>query len=897
MTEYTLGFETYASGIRQVFAAHSDETAIRCLMKDGSIRKMSFGVLLRYIEDFHDLKESLGLADGDRVLVLSDKTADALVTFLVLSANHLTVVMADAALPDAELLPLVDHCRVRAVFADLKQAEKMLQSQPAPVFLTYGPGSCGRRLSDPCRLPDAGIPTPDSVAILFSSGTTARRKSVEISYASILLTHRKIKDKGVMHPRFPGQPMLEVFPMSHVSGLFSAFTVLFEGISIAALETLSSDALGKAFKVFRPLAFGMVPKVNDLFIARLEEGLRQKHLFGLYAFLSRLADSSVRRTGRLDGSRRLMMPFRSLLYGRHFSCLFSGGAPGTPHTAEVIRNLGIAYLDLYASTECGVYIASTQPGDTRAPGSVGNVLHDPYTQTVIHAPGPDGTGEIYVKTDQIMNGYFGDPELTAEAFDGEFFKTGDLGRIDEEGYLYLTGRLKESILMPNGAKVAPVDLERLLAPAVPDGVRYAVVGVPSPEDGADRIHLFLERDGIPDEEQLRESILQFQYREMNQYRIDGIHFLDSIPVTNIGKPRRYLLKEYALTGAGFPDRGEAAISGGGKNPQEAPALAPDRPGSAADAAEVERTVFKIVRETAKTDRELTGLEDFRKDLGMDSLSLMEMCTEIESRFAVSVGAFLSVIPNAREMTDYILDPIFEGMAASGKNPTKKVNAYLYPAKRNRLHILLFNYFRNWSLRNLDFRVEGIENVRKGRQYIFCPNHQTHFDGLFVWTALGDRCPPVQRLGCMSKAEHLDHGVTALMMRTLGGIPVERSGNTIDSTRRSITFIQEGNSFLIHPEGTRTRDGRLGPFRNGAARIAIESGITIIPVAISGGYEIWPYNRTLPDTKDQAGRKRILTVRFCPEVKILGREAEDITREIREKIVAALRAESGSPTPY
>ena len=847
-------------------------------------------MLLRYIEDFKTMKDRLELRDGDRVLVLADTTVDAFVTFLVLSANHLTAVMADAAIPDEELLPLIEYCQVSAVFTDMRNAEKMHHTQRAPILLTYGLKSCGKILSEGRGKPDTGEPTPDSVAILFSSGTTAVRKCVELSHAAILITHQKIKGKGVLHSRIPGRPMLEVFPMSHVSGLFSAFTLLYEGLSIATVESLSSDTIVEAFKVFQPFAFGMVPKVNDLFIGKFEEELKKRHLFGIYSFLAKKSERSIRRTGNLKASRRIMALFRSLLYNRNFSCLFSGGAAGTPHTAQAIQNMGIAYLDLFASTECGVYIAATEPGDADGVGSVGNIRNDAYTETIIHAPDTNGVGEIYVKTAQIMNGYFRDPQKTEESFDGDYFKTGDLGRIDESGYLFITGRSKESILMPNGAKVAPADLERLLAPVMPKGVNYAVAGVPSPEDGADRIHLFIEKEGVADEQALRDRILQFQYKEMNQYKISGIHFMDELPLTSIGKPKRYLLKEYVLNQEieaeadkpePKPDVQDAAAAQASKAPHE---------NTTVDAAEVERKVFKIVRDAAKLDRELTGMEDFKEDLGMDSLTLMEMCTEIESEFSVSVGAFITVIPNAREMTDYVLDPIFENLAAAGKNPSKKVNAYLYPVPRKPIHKLLFNYFKKWSRRKLDFRVEGLENVQKDRQYIFCPNHQTHFDGLFTWAALGEKCPDIDRFGCMSKAEHLDHPVTSLMMKTLGGIPVERTGNTIDSTQHSINFIKEGNSFLIHPEGTRTRTGALGAFKDGASIIAQESGVTIIPVAIIGGYEIWPYDRTLPETKDKkSGKKRRLTIVFCPEVQTIGRSTEDITREIREKIISQLEA--------
>jgi 1-acyl-sn-glycerol-3-phosphate acyltransferase len=547
-----------------------------------------------------------------------------------------------------------------------------------------------------------------------------------------------------------------------------------------------------------------------------------------------------------------------------------------------------------------VYIASTEPGDTGGQGSVGNVLEDPYTETIIHNPDENGIGEIYVRTDQIMNGYYRDPDKTAESFDGEYFKTGDLGRIDKDGYLYITGRIKESIVMPNGAKVAPADLETLLAPVMPEEVNYAIAGVPSPEDGADRIHLFIEKGKLSGDalKKLRDEILRFQYSEMNQYRISDIHFMDEIPVTSIGKPKRYLLKEYALNNNEEPPvQAEAeevaadSTESSGASVVSAPASTVSRTDSDLDPAEVEAKVFSIVREISKHEGEMTGLEDFKKDLGMDSLSVLQMCTEIESAFSVNVGAYIAVIPNAREMTEYILDPIFQGIKVASAKKKKRVDPYRYPVRRTARHRALFSYFRNWTRKNLDLQVEGLENVEKGRQYIFCPNHQTHFDGLFVWTALGNKCPDISRIGCMAKKELLDNPLTSLMMKTLGGIPVDREGNIIDSTQRSINFIREGNCFLIHPEGTRTRDGKLGVFKDGAAKMAVESGISIIPVAIDGGCDIWSYDMPRPETKDrETGRKRTLKITFCPEVKTTGRREEEITKEVRDRIAEKLGEE-------
>lgn len=251
----TYDYKAYSDGLRRVFMEHCDEIAISCLLKNRNLWKISFGMILRYIEDYKIMRDRLGLKDGDRVLVLADTTVDAFLTFLVLSVNHLTPVMADAAIPDEELLPLIDYCKVSAVYADKRNSEKMIKTQSVPVLLTYGLKSCGALVSSGKTPSDTGAPSPDSVAILFSSGTTTSRKCVELTHSSMMITHSKVQGRGVFDIPHDA-PMLEVFPMSHVSGLYSAYSLLYEGMSIATVEQHSADTLTEAMDVFKPCAFG-----------------------------------------------------------------------------------------------------------------------------------------------------------------------------------------------------------------------------------------------------------------------------------------------------------------------------------------------------------------------------------------------------------------------------------------------------------------------------------------------------------------------------------------------------------------------------------------------------------------------------------------------------------------
>ena len=871
-------FNQYSDELMSAFRAGGDAWAMLCLRDDGSVWRLSFRTLARYIEDFAGWKERLGLADGSRVLIVAHTTVEALLTFLVVSLNHLTAVMADPAVPMAELEPLLLQCRVSAVFTDRRSEEALKPLPLGPVCRVYGMDSHMSVVQDRPLNPEAGAPTPLSPVIMFSSGSTARRKCVEISYASMMITHRKVNRLVDTHPPRKEQPIFEVFPMSHVSGLFSAYTLLNEGVTVACVETLNADTMKKGLKRFKPHAFGMVPRVNDLFVNTLEAELKRRRLFGLYSGLSRRSREAMVRTGNLKASRRLMLPFRSLLYNRDFTCLFSGGTAGTPHTSEALENMGIAYLDLYSSTECGVFIACTDPADPFDTGSVGRVNRDPFTEVRIHEPDAQGAGEIYVKTRQIMNGYFGDAAATEAAFDGDWFKTGDLGRIDEKGYLYVTGRCKESIQMANGAKVAPSDLELLLAPVMPEDVEYAVVGVPFAGDGMDRIHLFIQHIGFSEaqRQQLREKISAYQRRKLGQYRIQAIHFIDRLPKTNIGKIRRYLLKERALR-------------------EEAPAgkqAAATEPSTRTEAAakihtkeEAREIVFEAVRRVLDIEGPLTGRERLKEDLGLDSLGMMELSMALEAEFGALPSDSLAGVPSLDALADYCAEN--QG-AARPRKPEKSLDVSRYPVRRRWYHRALFESAKRWCLRQLDFRVEGLENLVPGRQYIFCPNHAANFDGLFVLTALDRMGVDLNRFGSLSKQELAHNPFTALITNTAGSIPVDRFGDTLPSVHRAIDFIREGGSLMIFPEGTRTRDGSLGRFHEGAAYIALSSGMTIIPTAIIGSYRVFPRSRKLPQTKDPAtGRRHRVTVRFCPEVQTAGRSEREITEAVRRAIEEAM----------
>jgi long-chain acyl-CoA synthetase len=882
-------FFEYKDRMRQVFGRKKGEIAISCLMKKGNVKSISFEKIHQYAKECAELKNRYGLKNGDRVLLMADNNCDMLIGYLILSYNHLTVVLADSGTPETELKGLIRTCEISAAFIEKKSLRLLEEQSGIPVFDTW---TIEKGLSVLIDQPNTqkAAPTPATAAIIFSSGTTSRMKPVEVPYDAIIYAQEQNGKAFGVTPKSLQHPTFLTFPLTHISGLGIAMCLFLYGGKLGTTEQLNATTMKAGMEIFEPSLFGMVPKVFDMFIDKLYEELGKKKLMPVFQILRQISAFFRKKLGIRWVGRICMTPFRKALFGKNMVYVGGGGAPWKPETVEVLQDLGLHFLNVYASTECGLYITASLQERDYPSDSVGKAKSNRFGKVVIKNPDANGIGEICTKTGFIMNGYYGDAELTKNAFDEEgYFKTGDNGYIDEKGYLHITGRQKESILLQSGKKIAPSDLAELFGPLL-TGLNFAFIGVPAEGEGFDKIHLFIEKNSLSEAEQmdLQEKILSFQRKSAVRYPIKKIHYIREIPVTKIGKTKGYILKEIALeeeknAGAMKPDsRKEQATT------QEQPANSkqPDQDWSNTSEEEILKDIIQIIQKYGKIDVEMTGMEDLTADLGIDSLSMMEICTAIEEKYHVAIGKFMMVLPNAVEIADYIRDPFLEKIQ-KGTQTKEEFNAYDFPKKRRLIHKAVFSLMMWLSRRIYRFEVHGLENIQQGKQYIFCPNHVTHFDGLWTWTALGKKAPKMDQIGCMAKKEHLDSGVTRFFLTMLGGIPVDRAGDSSQSVMRSLEFIREGNDFLIHPEGTRTRNGNLGPFKNGAASLSIKTGVPIVPIVFQGGYEVFPSSAKMLKLWDENHHKYTFTFTFCEPIEPEGKSMDEITALLRKSVEEVL----------
>lgn len=630
------------------------------------------------------------------------------------------------------------------------------------------------------------------------------------------------------------------------------------GCQIGVAENINATKLQKLFIEYNPNYFGMVPKVYDIISEKIKQEISNKGSI-IKFFINLLLNFSgfIRRNLGLNIGHILLKSVRSKVFGKEIIGFAVMGSICKPETAKLFLNLGINWANVYGSTECNAPICSTGVHDKYAIDSVGNVYQFSDIDIKIQNTKDCSIGEIYIKSPMIMKEYFRDANATTDAFDGEYFKTGDLGYIDKKNFLHITGRSKESIILNNGEKVSAQDVDNIYQVVCP-GVAIACCAVTN-NDGTDEIHLFVETTD-KSENDINQIIAALKKKslEINHiYSLAGIHTIDKIPVTSIGKVKRYMLKEHIVDDC--KDDSNTVSEHG-------------------NADSICEIVMSIITQHVKFDDEITLKSKLIDDLGLDSLSLFELCSEIENATGINISDKMYGVSTINDIVALLDSPIDD-------NKKSNYDIQKFPLSKKDSDIKSIARFMSLTERIYDTKIIGTENISQETKYIFCPNHESYFDAMWIAAALYKYNFDV-RILCSMAAQHLmNNRLMKKAFIALGGIPVDRAGNTAPAIERALQCLKNDKCFmLIHPEGTRTRTGKLGEFKQGAAKLSIESGVKIIPVCINGAYEIFPPDRKLPRLFDwKHFCKYPLKIQFGMPIEPNGKNAAEITEEIRHQI--------------
>ncbi len=304
--------------------------------------------------------------------------------------------------------------------------------------------------------------------MLFTSGTTSIAKIVMLSQANICAN---IYSTGCIAKVTKDDTFLSFLPLHHTYESTTTFLYgLYSGITIAFCDGLRY--VSQNLKEYKVTGFVCVPLILEAMYKKIKKGIKDKHLqipFAILTFISNLLLSIG-----IDVRRKL---FKSVInqLGGHLRLVIYGAAPMDKSTIKGLKSIGIELLNGYGLTEASP-IVSAENDKYQKPGSVAFALPD--VEIKIDEPNEQGIGEIVVKGPNIMLGYYDNKEATDEVLIDGWFHTGDLGYYDKDGYLFVTGRKKNVIVLKNGKNIYPEELEILIA-RLPFVSENMVFGMPT----------------------------------------------------------------------------------------------------------------------------------------------------------------------------------------------------------------------------------------------------------------------------------------------------------------------------------------------------------------------------------------------------------------------------------
>ena len=811
--------EKFAEKIKNVCEKYRDKTFITYMKEDDSEENWTYKDFWKQTNERVLAYKNSPIRKGNRILVMAPLSPYVYAAVTALAVFGAVSVIINPELPEEELDFFVRKSEIRGIVCDAETYRNYAHKweKEYPVFDIKTSGLFINRTYPWSPSEDRDL---DVLTILYSSGTTSEPKGVMITYeAQMKSVELLLRAFGTNEIR-----SLQVFPMFHVSG-FCMFLTLLEGGQIGLVEKMNSVSLMKSFQKFKPDGFAMVPEVYETLYSKIKIQLFENK------FVNYLINISgwIKKTTNINVGKILFRSINKQVFGGNMKFLGVGGGKCDKDVCEFFQKLGYYWINTYASTEMNLPMITTTVKDRFPSDSVGKITAFPEISVRIQNPDANGIGEVQIKTPCHMKGYFRDEKATEEAYEEGYFKTGDLGYCDSEGYLYITGRSKESIHLRNGEKISPEQMENLYAGYLPENAVAACVGVPIVDAGYDEVVFFVEKSSVKDTGLLKEKIKERSKELGGDYRIDEVRFVEKIPLSSIGKVQRYKLREQQ---------------------------------SKVEKKKIKKEKKQGVFEEVKDILQSLGIREeiekesiLENDLGIDSLNLFELCVEIEKHFGVDLTNCISA-----QLTIEQLCEMVDGNRRNSPN-TISYDVEQYPMKRHVWDRGILSVFRFLTKVFYKFEVSGTENIPENGAYIICANHQSHLDGMWILAAAKEKIK-FNDFCCMAKQEHLNSAISRRGLRLTGGIPVARGANTSPALKRVLECLEQGKVVLIHPEGTRTVDGKLGEFKLGAEKLALEAKVPILPVKIEGAYEIYPKNQKLPHILRKKGRYP-LKIKFFP----------------------------------
>jgi long-chain acyl-CoA synthetase len=779
---------------------------------------------------------------GQRAVVFSENRPGYIYAFYSIWKHQGVAIPVDFMATAAEVGYILKDSQPEVIFCSEK-TKKVMQEAIAiagissKLFIIEEHESKEAANADGFEMPE---PTLENTAvIIYTSGTTGSPKGVMLSYRNLMQNVKAVSDHIQIYNK--DSRVLVLLPLHHIFPLMGTMIIPLKiGGMLAISPSMASEDLMATLqnnkitiiigvpRLFAAIRKGVMDKVNKSFVART-----------LFAVAKKMNSKAF--------SKKVFGTVHKKLGGA-VENLVSGGAALDPAVGQDFQTLGFEVLEGYGMTEAAPMISFTRPGRVRI-GSPGEAM-----------PGTDiriVDGEITAAGENIMQGYYNRPEETAEVLKDGWLFTGDLGYLDEQGYLFITGRKKEIIILSNGKNVNPTELEEVLlaSPMVRDCGVFAL---------NDQIQLmiipemeaFSTTDPSAIEDEIRTKLIEPFNKSVSAYkRIMRFYVTEQeLPRTRLGKLQRFKLASMVEI---------VAVE---ETLQE----------------EITDPVFLMIADylVKEKGRKVMPYHHIEIDLGLDSLDKVSFQSYLQQTFGVSPDpAEMAEYKNINALSEWVREnkTRMEESLVNWKDILQEKVSLKLPDTWITGQIALW-FSRAFLSLYFRYKTTGLEKIPDG-PCIIAPNHQSFIDGMFVASYL--RFGQAKRTYFYAKEKHIRRPWIKFLANRNNIIIMDLNRNLKESIQKMAEVLKSNKNIIIFPEGTRTFNGGLGEFKKTFAILSSELNVPIVPVSIKGAFEALPRGSFFPKPWKK------ITVEFLDPVYPGQMSYEALAAQVKKQIQVTL----------
>jgi long-chain acyl-CoA synthetase len=828
-----------------------DRTAVLRLQR-GESREWTYGELTSHVLDLaHGLRRA-GLQSGQHAVIMAPNMPEWIAACLGVLACGGVVVPVDVQSSNRIMEHALQDSQARILFTVADEAPR-LDRVNAPdgmrvVLLDAAEDDdrswlhlTGERNED---LPQVG--PNDPAAMFYTSGTTGLPKGVPLTHRNLCYQVNTLVETSVAGP---DDTVLLALPFHHVYPFTVGLLICLSwGLKAVIPESLTGPQIVRALREGQVTLLIGVPRLYRALLSGIREKAAASGPVGRVLVPALMALTTwLRRWLKIRTGKVLLHSLHKQI-GPHVRAMASGGAALDMDVAMQMEGLGWRVLTGYGLTETSPILTLNTPEHTRF-GTAGYPI-DGVKLRIDTSARPGGNqdeeadlGEVQARSPGVFSGYHNLPEEDAEAFtDDGWFRTGDLGRIDDDGYLHLAGRVSTVIVTEAGKNVQPGEVEEAYEQA--DAIEE--IGVMG-RDGA-VVALIVPAADLEDEQDAVRRAVQERSRELPSYeRLSDYQITHrELPRTRLGKIRRHLLDE----------RYEEAASGEPEAEPESGPVPVDQMN------EEDRTLLDNPRARKVwdwfcerfSDRRLRPDSHLQMDLGLDSLDWVDLTIGIRRRTGVDLtDQAIARIETVRDLLEEVARNEFAGESGETdplENPdevlTDEQKAWLQPLSPGEERAARLAWHLNRAACRMVFGVHatGLQNLPRDGQFIITPNHVSYLDPELVaavlpWLVMQN----TSWAGWTGAA--FGNPVTRLFSRLAMAVPVNAEQAVLSSVGIGAAVLQRGRNLVWFPEGRRSPRGKLLDFRRGVGMLLDHFQVPVVPVYIRGTFEAMPVGRTIP----------------------------------------------------